>query len=106
MRAHRAEEVSKLKKYIIMDQADNIAVALTDLEAGYCADVLPGLGKAVQLADPIEFGHKFSLTKIMAGGEVLKYGAVIGRASQIIEQGRHVHVHNVESIRARGDKKE
>jgi len=94
-----------MKKYIIMNPADNTAVALMDLAAGYSVDVLPGQGEAVQLIDPIEFGHKFSLKNITVGDEVLKYGAVIGRASQMIEAGRHVHVHNVESIRARGDRK-
>ncbi|VFS54652.1 Uncharacterised protein [Leminorella grimontii] len=35
--------------------------------------------------------------------EVYKYGESIGRATQAIELGEHVHVHNVESERGRGD---
>ena len=40
---------------------------------------------------------------IAAGEPVLKYGEVIGLASQDIAPGQWVHVHNVESARARGD---
>ncbi len=35
-----------------------------------------------------------------------KYGQVIGRATKDIEAGGHVHVHNLESTRGRGDKAE
>jgi altronate dehydratase small subunit len=35
---------------------------------------------------------------------VIKYAEVIGVASRPISVGEHVHVHNVESVRARGDK--
>jgi altronate dehydratase small subunit len=38
-----------------------------------------------------------------AGADVLKYGQVIGRTSRAIKAGEHVHVHNVESARGRGD---
>jgi hypothetical protein len=30
-------------------------------------------------------------------------GEVIGRATQAIPTGRHAHVHNIESLRGRGD---
>jgi altronate dehydratase small subunit len=32
-----------------------------------------------------------------------KYGQMIGRASAAIAAGEHVHVHNVEGVRGRGD---
>jgi altronate dehydratase small subunit len=41
--------------------------------------------------------------KISKGQDVLKYGEVIGQATQDISEGKHVHVHNVESLRGRGD---
>jgi len=55
------------------------------------------------LRDDIRFGHKFSLTRIEAGSDILKYGEVIGSAQQVIEPGEHVHIHNVVSTRGRGD---
>ena len=38
------------------------------------------------------------------GDEIVKYGQVIGHASKAIAVGEHVHVHNVESARGRGDR--
>ena len=32
-----------------------------------------------------------------------KYGEEIGMASADIREGEHVHIHNLESMRARGD---
>jgi len=44
-------------------------------------------------------GHKVSLAAIPAGGDVVKYGEVIGIATAAIEPGHHVHVQNVRSAR-------
>jgi len=38
------------------------------------------------------------------GEPVIKYGEVIGRATKDIGEGTHAHVHNIESLRGRGDK--
>ena len=43
----------------------------------------------------IQFGHKVALFQIADGGEVIKYGVVIGHATSAIRQGEHVHVHNI-----------
>jgi altronate dehydratase small subunit len=51
----------------------------------------------------VPFGHKICIAEMPSGTEVLKYGQVIGRASRSIKLGEHMHVHNVESARARGD---
>jgi altronate dehydratase small subunit len=37
------------------------------------------------------------------GDDVVKYGEIIGRATADIAKGEHVHVHNIESLRGRGD---
>jgi len=88
-------------RVIVLSDRDNVATSLADLAAGEAAR---WAGGEVVLCDPIAFGHKFALTDIAAGDEILKYGEVIGLASQAIAAGAHVHVHNVESVRARGDK--
>jgi altronate dehydratase small subunit len=62
-----------------------------------------GSKKKVKLNQAIPFGHKFAIKKITKGEKVIKYGEMIGRATQSIEEGDHVHVHNVESMRGRGD---
>jgi altronate dehydratase small subunit len=43
------------------------------------------------------------ITDTAPGATILKYGQVIGRASRAIRPGEHMHVHNIESSRARGD---
>lgn len=89
-------------KALKMATADNVATAVTNIEAGE----LVTIGEVVVKAqERIPFGHKFALTNIPRGGDVLKYGEVIGEASQTIDQGQHVHVHNVVSRRGRGDLK-
>ena len=35
--------------------------------------------------------------------DIRKYGQVVGRATADIRTGDHVHVHNVEALRGRGD---
>lgn len=49
--------------------------------------------------------HKIALTDIPKGGLCYKYGQIIGDALEDIHVGDHVHVHNIESTRGRGDKK-
>ena len=80
--------------------SDNVAVALADLSTDEVLD-LP-MGRVVVTA-PVPFGHKVAVTAVAVGEEVRKYGEVIGRASAPIRPGDHVHVHNVESQRGRGD---
>ena len=51
----------------------------------------------------IAYGHKIALMDIATGDTVLKYGLSIGSATCDIKAGEHVHAHNVESNRGRGD---
>jgi altronate dehydratase small subunit len=51
----------------------------------------------------IPTGHKIALRAVAAGALVHKYGQPIGRASAAIVPGEHVHVHNVDGVRGRGD---
>jgi altronate dehydratase large subunit len=80
--------------------ADNVAMAVVSLPTG-CS--VPGDVQSVSLYQPIPTGHKYALRPIAAGELVLKYGQPIGRATASIAAGEHVHVHNVESLRGRGD---
>ncbi len=71
---------------------DKVAVALEDLKKG--TEVTAGDFKVV-LSDDIARGHKFALTLIKEGDEVIKYGCPIGIATCNIAPGCHVHSHNV-----------
>ncbi|WP_395393363.1 altronate dehydratase family protein [Novosphingobium sp. BL-8A] len=68
--------------------ADDVAVALRPLTAGEQAE-------GVTLRDDVARGHKFALHDIPAGDMVVKYGQPIGRATQAIAAGEHVHTHNL-----------
>ena len=88
----------------MLNDADNVATSLAPLDAQSRVEVtLNGESRTVTVLDSIPFGHKLAIRRMARGDEVLKYGEVIGRASETIEPGRWVHVHNVESARARGD---
>jgi altronate dehydratase small subunit len=87
--------MSNQKQAIIIDQKDNVATAIRDLKAGDSIEIERGV---VVLVCDIPFGHKFALSDIPKGEYVVKYGAQIGRATLLIGEGDHVHVHNVEDI--------
>ena len=76
-------------KSIILAEADNVAVATDRIGVG---ESLPGGAKAMEA---IERGHKVALRPIAAGAPVVKYAQAIGRATQDIAAGAHVHAHNL-----------
>ena len=82
--------------FVRLNERDSVAVAVVDLAAGMQVDVD---GVAVIIRQAVPAGHKFALTDIPLGGHVIKYGEVIGRATQAIRTGDHVHLHNLESLR-------
>ena len=87
-----------LRRAILLHPDDNVATALTDLEAGETVEVvLDKITASVILKDEIEFGHKFALKSIPEGQPVLKYGLPIGNALEPIGPGAWVHVHNCRS---------
>ncbi len=106
--AHRTDAVTDdrggaaaLAILLVLDARDNVAVALEGLESG---SVVPFAGGTLVVRDAVPMGHKVAVRPIAAGTSVLKYGAVIGRATVDIAQGCHVHIHNVEGLRGRGDR--
>lgn len=93
-----------MKKAIVMDAKDNVATLLSDVEANDVVQVMMGdKTTETKVQEKIQFGHKFAMETISKGKNVVKYGEVIGQATQDIGEGHHVHVHNVESLRGRGD---
>jgi len=88
---------------IVINPKDNVANALVDIEKGEVVEIFTSRTLSVKVKSDIPFGHKFAVRDIPKGGEIIKYGEVIGRATKDIREGEHVHVHNVESLRARGD---
>ena len=92
------------EKAVVLNANDNVATALTDLEAGTSLELDVGAEPlTVKLTAAVPFGHKFSLARIKPGAPVIKYGELIGIATSPIQPGDYVHVHNVASTRGRGD---
>ena len=91
-----------------MDLKDNVATLLSDVNAGAVVVVISAGGDAVknvEATQPIPFGHKIAIARIKRNDLVLKYGEVIGEATEPIEEGEQVHVHNVKSLRVKVETK-
>ena len=95
-----------MKKVFVVEKEDNVGTAVGEpIRAGETVGT-EGRERDLTLvarAD-IAYGHKIALRDIPKGAQVTKYGLSIGTALADIQAGDHVHIHNVESHRGRGDK--
>jgi altronate dehydratase small subunit len=74
---------------------------------GLAKQTLPVIGAldgTIELKSAIPHGHKLALRALARSAQVIKYGVVIGRLTQPAAEGEHVHTHNLESLRGRGDR--
>lgn len=101
----RRTETTIMKKVYVIDTTDNVGTVV--IEALKQGDEVGTNGEiqdiTVTANADIAYGHKIALKDIAKGETVMKYGLSIGTASQDIKAGDHVHVHNVDSNRGRGD---
>ena len=72
---------------IRVKEKDNVAIAVHDLPVG--TEVLPG----VVSLQPIPQAHKIALTDIPKGGEIIRYGVVLGYARDDILKGSWINEH-------------
>ena len=77
---------------VVLHPDDNIAIAKVTIAEG--VSLVAG-NRSILTLDRIEFGHKLSTTHISSGEPIRKFGQVIGFATEPIEAGQWVHVHNV-----------
>lgn len=84
-----------------INEKDNVVTCLRPVAKGENVEVE---GRSVTAASDIPVFHKMAIAEIKAGDLCYKYGEVIGDATEDIHIGEHVHVHNIESTRGRGDK--
>lgn len=75
---------------IRLHPTDNVVIALADLPAGARPDAL-----TLALPGPVPRGHKIAARAIARGQTVIRYGQIIGIATQDIAAGAHVHSHNL-----------
>ncbi|ABE28553.1 hypothetical protein DR64_2123 [Paraburkholderia xenovorans LB400] len=83
--------MNTLSSVIRLHDDDDVAIARNALTAGTVLTELDGL----TVRADIPAAHKIALRPIEAGSIVRRYGQTIGFATQRIEPGEHVHVHNV-----------
>lgn len=89
---------------LVQNPRDNVATLLEALSKGELLKIQVGDKEiSFEVKMDIPFGHKVAIKNINAGENIYKYGQVIGRSTALIDLGSHVHVHNIESLRARGD---
>ena len=90
---HRALRIHK---------ADNVAVVLSEVAPGDEVIVQGGPEPVRLIAhDRIPAGHKVALAPLTEDQWVIKYGEPIGKATQSVQKGRHVHTHNLVGLRGR-----
>ena len=95
-----------MKKVFVIEPEDNVGTAVGEpIRAGETVGTEGRVtGVTVVARADIPYGHKIALTDIPQGAPVIKYALSIGSALRDIKAGDHVHVHNVESNRGRGDR--
>ncbi|MDR0706475.1 MAG: altronate dehydratase family protein [Treponema sp.] len=94
-------EKRETAKAIRIHALDTVAVALEPLANGEAIVIEGAFGGApVVCTSDIPSGHKVALKDIEKGEKVVKYGHPIGKASQSIPAGAHVHTHNLQTLLA------
>jgi altronate hydrolase len=94
MKAPAAVDSAALAVYRVSTE-DDVAVALRDLVA---QETIAVGERSVLVTAAIPRGHKLAIRTVSEGQVVRKYGWPIGRATADIEEGSHVHSHNLETL--------
>jgi altronate dehydratase small subunit len=95
-----------MRRALIVHPDDNVANLIGPGTQGHPVQCIieghDGI-ETIELLDDLPANHKLARRDIRAGEPIIKYGLNIGKASQAIKRGQHVHTHNIESNRGRGD---
>lgn len=87
---------------IVMDEKDNVATTLRPLRQGEKALVKTTTNELIlAVGENIPPNHKFAIHDISLGEHVLKFGEILGAATENIGRGMHVHTQNLQSLHGR-----
>lgn len=87
------------KKAFQIDVRDNVATALEQAKKGEMLHLVGECREEQILAETdIPVGHKIALKEIETGEEIIKYGVVIGCATEPVKKGSWVHLHVMKSL--------
>ena len=78
---------AKSPRTLRLHDEDNVIVAIDPILPGAVAEEIAAL-------DRVPKGHKMATAAIAEGAPILKFGQIIGFASEAITPGQHVHSHN------------
>ena len=81
-----------MRKVLVLNPADNIAICLEDMPAG---TVIDQDNLKLTITQKIPRGHKVASRPVTKGDGIIKYGERMGHATKDISVGEHVHTHNV-----------
>ena len=81
-----------MRKVLILNESDNIAVCLVELDIG---EIIGQDGLNLTIQNRIPRGHKVATKDIAKDVGIIKYGERMGHATTDIKVGEHVHTHNV-----------
>lgn len=88
--------------FLIHDAADNVGVAVVDLEPGTACNgrnLADNSSLSAKCEQAIPLGHKIALKDFEVGETVTKYGCDIGKIVVPVKAGYHVHTHNLKTKR-------
>ncbi len=88
-------------RMLVLADGDNVGVVVTPVPVGGLLRTSSGQS-VVALVD-VPPGHKIALEDLPKATGVRKYGELIGVTTCFVREGEHLHVHNTESQRLRGD---
>ncbi len=94
-------------KVWVINTNDNVGTIVGD-DAIVDTDIpiVGSMAAKLKVAEPVPYGHKIALMDLPARSPILKYGVVVGSLRSSVNKGEHVHSHNMESLRGRGDLKQ
>jgi altronate dehydratase small subunit len=98
--------MEELKIALKVNDRDNVATIFANgIVDGTEVEVRDKRGgkEVIKVIGDVPYGHKIALCDIKKGEQITKYGEEIGVASHDIRKGEYVHVHNLDSMRGRGD---
>ncbi|HUX60678.1 MAG TPA: SAF domain-containing protein, partial [Ignavibacteriaceae bacterium] len=81
-------------KFIKIHTNDNVAIAIARIAKD---EKIVVDNVEIQILNDINQGHKIAIRNIEEGENIVKYGHVIGHATERIKVGEWVHSHNIKT---------
>jgi (2R)-sulfolactate sulfo-lyase subunit alpha len=93
----------EIPQLLVHGPKDNVGVVVIEgLKAGtdmFCVNTQDDSTFRLTSKADVPIGHKVALSSLKVGDTAIKYGEDIGKIVAAVEQGGHVHVHNLKTKR-------